>query len=118
MVRIGDGEVLQVHQCPQRLRHDVRVDRLRLAVHGAGKREALHAPSEIWPCEHRAAEEQEPLLGNRDVFVELRFDVDAERARDERERIVKVVRVEELEYGAIEFGGDGRRVRWVRLGGP
>ena len=85
VVRRRDRQVLQVHQQPHRLRYYVCVGGLRLAVHGAGERQALHAPREVWPCEHRAAEEQQPLLGNRHVLVELGLDVYTERVRDERE---------------------------------
>ena len=85
VIRRRDRQVLQVHQQPHRPHYYVCVGGLRLAVHGAGERQALHAPREVLPCEHRAAEVKQPLLGNRDVLVELGLDVYTERVRDERE---------------------------------
>ena len=103
--RRGDRQVLQVQQHPHHPRHHLRVPRLGIAVHRARVGQALHAAREIGPREHRAAEEEQTLLGHGDVFVELVLHVGAERPGDETEAVVEVGGRDELQDGPEELDG-------------
>jgi len=48
---------------------------------------------------------EQPLFGDRDVFVELAFHVGSEGMRYETKVVVKVGGVYELEYGQEELRG-------------
>ena len=101
----GDAEIFEVDQELHHLRHQFRVPRLGLPMNRTGKRQTLHATSKIRPREHRVAEEEQPLFGDGDVFVELVFHVGSERTGYEREIVVKVGGVYELQYGQEELRG-------------
>ena len=88
--RRGDREVLQVHEQLHHPRHLIRVPRLGLPVHRARERQTPHAAREVGPREHRAAEEEQPLFGDGDVFVKLALYVVPECARYEAESVVEI----------------------------
>jgi hypothetical protein len=103
--RRGDAEIFEVDQKLHHPCHQFRIAQLGLPVHRTGKRETLHATSEIGPREYRAAEVEQPLFGDGDVFVELVFHVGSERMGYETEGVVKVGGVYELQYGQEKLWG-------------
>ena len=94
--RRRDAKILEVDQKFHHPRHQIRIAQLGFPMHSTGKRQTLHATSEIGSREHRAAEVEQPLFGNGDVFVEVVFCVGSERMGYETEVVVKVGGVYEL----------------------
>lgn len=103
--RRGDAKIFEVDQKLHHPHHRFRIARLGLPMHRTGKRQALHATGEIGSREHRAAEVEQPLFGDGDVFVEVGFRVGSEGMGYETEGVVEIAGVYESQYGQEELRG-------------
>lgn len=99
-----DGQIFEIDEKFHHPRHILRISRLGFPVHRTRIRQALDAASEIGSGDHRATEEEKPLFGNGNVFVELELHVGSEHVGYETEVVVKVGGMYELQYGQDKLG--------------